>query len=58
MSDETQIIYFDQEDAEIDGLGWNIIGTVDDAIALRFSKLSEAQLWCIGNGYKYIVEKR
>ena len=58
MSDETQIIYFDEEDAEIDGLGWNIVGVFEDAIALRFSKLSEAQLWCVTNGYNYIVEKR
>lgn len=52
----TQIIYYDYEDEQFDGNGWNIVGD-GEAVALRFPTLREARLWCIYNGYEFTIEK-
>ncbi len=51
-----QIIYFDIDDEQIDGNGWNIIGMEDD-IAVRFSTLREAQRWCLANNFEFRVDR-
>ena len=50
-----QIIYFDPEDVERDGKGWNIVSNDDGAVALRFKTLDEARDWCHKNGEFYTI---
>lgn len=54
----TQIIYFDQEDEQMDGNGWNIVALHDDdSIAVRFATRREAERWCVANNFAYRVER-
>lgn len=53
----TQVIYFDKEDAEMDGNGWNIISDIEDTVALRFPTLRQAKMWCADNEYEYTIDK-
>jgi hypothetical protein len=53
----TQVIYFDIEDAEMDGNGWNIISDIEDTVALRFSSLFMAKMWCEQNNHEYTIDK-
>ena len=53
----TQVIYFDKEDAEMDGNGWNIISELEDITPMRFSSLFNAKRWCIDNQHEYTIDK-
>ena len=46
-----QTIYFDAEDDNADGFGWNVVD--GGAIAARFSTLVDAMAWC-GKG-RYVL---
>ena len=43
---EPHTIYFDPDDAEMDGLGWNVVGDWDSAVAARFATRDEAGRYC------------
>ena len=43
---EPHTIYFDPDDAEMDGLGWNVVGDRDSAVAARFATRDEAGRYC------------
>ena len=54
----TQIIYFDAEDEQMDGSGWNIVAMDwEDSIAVRFATLREAQRWCVANNFEFRVDR-
>lgn len=51
-----QTIYFDAEDEQRDGNGWNVIAlNDDDSIAVRFPTLGDAEKWCIKNRFTFII---
>lgn len=55
----TQIIYFDAEDEQMDGNGWNIVAMDwEDSIAVRFATIQEAQRWCVANNFEFRVEEQ
>lgn len=55
MSGETESIYFDEEDHNQDGLGWNIVSE-QGAVALRFATKLECIEWCESRGLAYTVQ--
>jgi len=52
----TNIIYFDAEDAQIDGNGWNILHE-DESVVVRFPTLSQAKQWCRENDLHFVVSQ-
>jgi hypothetical protein len=57
MSEEEQIIYFDEEDERMDGLGWNVVSE-GGTVALRFATKHECINWCQAHGLPYTWKKR
>lgn len=52
----TQTIYFDPDDYDADGFGWNVVD--NGSIAARFPTLADATHFCEANGYPYEVARR
>lgn len=46
-----QTIYFDADDNDADGNGWNVVD--GGSIAARFHNLAAAVAWCSDNGFPY-----
>lgn len=50
---DTQQIYYDPDDADADGLGWNVVGD-SDSVAARFGTAIEAVEFCNAKGFLYL----
>lgn len=53
-----QVIYFDQEDKNRDGMGWNVIDDCEGAIALRYQYLVDALAFCYRNNYEWALRSQ
>lgn len=51
----TQTIYFDPEDDDADGNGWNVVD--NGSVAARFPTLADAVAWCDTNGFPYMFRQ-
>lgn len=54
MSVGTAIIYFDDEDTDIDGYGWNVVD-YGGTVAARFGSLTDAINITMSWGFDFVV---